>query len=314
MVDFLDVNLDLKTGLHKPFVKPNQTPLYVHNLSNHPKHILENIPKAVNERLSKLSSNQAVFDEAAPVFQEALSKSGYNHQLSFNPPIPPTTKKNKSRKREVTWFNPPWNDSVKTNVGKKFLRILDTSFSHDNPLKKLVKRSTIKISYKCMPNMGTLVSSHNSKLLRQNNTPPDQGCNCQGGPNTCPLAVPECKKRSVVYVASVESTDGVEHYTGLTGGAFKNRWYQHMSDINNNKTSTTLSSHIRKLKEEGKTYNLRWDIMDRAPVYNPVSKKCRLCLKEAYYIIFKPESASLNHRNELFNTCRHRRQKLLCRS
>ena len=125
-MDFLDVNLDLKTGLHKPFVKPNQTPLYVHSLSNHPKHILENIPKAVNERLSKLSSNQAVFDEAAPVFQEALSKSGYNHQLSFNPPIPPTTKKNKSRKREVTWFNPPWNDSVKTNVGKKFLRILDT--------------------------------------------------------------------------------------------------------------------------------------------------------------------------------------------
>ena len=117
-----------------------------------------------------------------------------------------------------------------------------------------------------------------------------------------------------MYVASVESTDGVEHYTGLTGGAFKNRWYKHMSDINNNKTSTTLSSHIRKLKEEGKTYNLRWDIMDRAPVYNPVSKKCRLCLKEVYYIIFKPESASLNHRNELFNTCRHRRQKLLCMS
>ena len=61
-----------------------------------------------------------------------------------------------------------------------------------------------------------------------------------------------------------------------------------MSDINNNKTSTTLSSHIRKLTEEGKTYNLRWDIMDRAPVYNPVGKKCRLCLKEVYYIIFKP--------------------------
>ena len=61
-VDFLNVNLDLKTGLHKPFLKPNQTPLYVHHLSNHPKQIKENIPKAVNDRLSKLSSNGVVFD------------------------------------------------------------------------------------------------------------------------------------------------------------------------------------------------------------------------------------------------------------
>ena len=53
-VDFLDVNLDLKTGLHKRFLKPNQTPLYVHSLSNHPKQLKENIPKAVNQRLSKL--------------------------------------------------------------------------------------------------------------------------------------------------------------------------------------------------------------------------------------------------------------------
>ena len=27
--------------------------------------------------------------------------------------------------------------------------------------------------------------------------------------------------------------------------------------------------------------------------------------------MFKPESATLNSRNELFNTCRHRKQKLL---
>ena len=47
-VDFLDVNLDLRTGLYKRFKKPNQTPLYVHRLSNHPRKVLENIPHAVN--------------------------------------------------------------------------------------------------------------------------------------------------------------------------------------------------------------------------------------------------------------------------
>ena len=71
-VNFLDVNLDLKTGLHKPYMKPNSTSLYVHSLSNHPKKILQNVPLAVNERLNRISSNQAVFSEAAPVYQEAL--------------------------------------------------------------------------------------------------------------------------------------------------------------------------------------------------------------------------------------------------
>ena len=37
----------------------------------------------------------------------------------------------------------------------------------------------------------------------------------------------------------------------------------------------------------------------------------KMSLKEIFYILFRPESASLNRRSELFNTCRHRTQKLL---
>ena len=109
------------------------------------------------------------------------------------------------------------------------------------------------------------------------------------------------------------SEDGVEHYTGLSGNSFKKRWTKHKADFRNRKDehSTTLSSHVWKLKDEGKHYTVKWEIMDRAPVFNPVTKKCRLCLKEIYYIMFRPDSASLNRRSELFNTCRHRTQKLL---
>ena len=78
-----------------------------------------------------------------------------------------------------------------------------------------------------------------------------------------------------------------------------------------NITTTTLSHHVLKLEEEGKQYTVKWEILDRAPTFNPVTKKCRLCLKEIYYIMFRPDSASLNRRSELFNTCRHRRQPLL---
>ena len=36
-VNFLDVNLDLSNGEFKPYMKPNDTPLYVNSQSNHPK-------------------------------------------------------------------------------------------------------------------------------------------------------------------------------------------------------------------------------------------------------------------------------------
>ena len=56
-VDFLDVTLDLRSGEFRPYMKPNDTPLYVHSQSNHPRKVLENIPLAVNDRLSRISAN-----------------------------------------------------------------------------------------------------------------------------------------------------------------------------------------------------------------------------------------------------------------
>ena len=160
--------------------------------------------------------------------------------------------------------------------------------------------------------MSNIVSSHNTKLLNSGSTQQqEEGCNCENGPETCPLNPAECKKSSVIYVASVTSTEGVEHYTGLTGGSFKKRWSQHESDFRRKQKNTTLSAYVCKLEEEGKQYTVKWEIMDRAPVFNPVTRKCRLCLKEIFYILFRPDSASLNKRGELFNTCRHRKQKLL---
>ena len=131
------------------------------------------------------------------------------------------------------------------------------------------------------------MSSHNTKLLQKDqNQQHVQGCNCQGGPGNCPLTPAECQKDNVIYVSSITTTDGVEHYTGLTGNTFKKRWYKHKDDFRNenSKHSTRLSTHIWKLKEEGKQYQIEWEILDRAPTHNPVSRKCRLCLKGIYYI------------------------------
>ena len=80
VVDFLDVTLNLSTAKYQPYNKPiNNVPLYVHNKSNHPPKMLENIPLAINKRLCEISSNEDSFQSAAPLYQEALSKSGYQH-------------------------------------------------------------------------------------------------------------------------------------------------------------------------------------------------------------------------------------------
>ena len=206
--------------------------------------------------------------------------------------------------------------SLKTNVGKEFLQLLDRAFPASNPLHKLFDRHTVKIGYKCMPNMATNVARHNAKVLSGDNTSTSQAkkCDCEGGTPSCPVQG-ECRQQGVVYKASVtEKTSGTtETYTGLTGREFLDRWKEHEKDFENpkNRKSTMLSSHIWELKDRGLDFTLKWEILDRATLYNPVSKKCLLCLKEKYFIMYTRGNSSLNKRSEVYNTCRHRTQSLL---
>ena len=54
--------------------------------------------------ISELSTTRNVFTAEAPVYQRALMEAGYDHQLQYIEK--PATKK-RTRKRKVTWFNPP---------------------------------------------------------------------------------------------------------------------------------------------------------------------------------------------------------------
>ena len=150
-VDFLDVTLDLKLGTYKPFVKPNNTPLYINVKSNHPPPILRNIPLAVNKRLSEISANEEIFDNAAPVYQKALKDSGHNFTLKFNKEdsIKVNGDKQKRRKkRNIIWFNPPFSTNVKYRVGEKFLKLVEKCFPKGSSLYKLFNKNHMKVSYK----------------------------------------------------------------------------------------------------------------------------------------------------------------------
>ena len=143
-------------------MKPNDTPLYVNSMSNHPPGILRNIPQSINRRLSSISANEDVFIQAIPPYQEALQKSGYDFKLKYSPTVETQPKKHR-RRRNVTWFNPPFSKNVKTPIGEKFLKIISKNIPPTHPLHKIVNRNTVKVSYRCVTNMGREISKHNCK-------------------------------------------------------------------------------------------------------------------------------------------------------
>ena len=285
IVNFLDVTLDLQNGTHTPYSKPNNTTLYVHKKSNYPPAIIKQIPDAINKRLSSLSHDETAFSTAKPVYQEALKKSGYDHDLQFTPtPIRPAQKP--KRKRNITWYNPPFSKNVSTNVGRTFLKILDNAFPKDHALHKIFNRNTVKISYGCMTNLQQIISAHNkSKLVDSTRSDEPSGCNCRD-PSSCPLPG-NCNAESVIYQATVTTDDSnpPQTYIGHTEGTFKLRYNNHKSSFNckSKKYSTRLSEHIWHLKENKVNYSVSWKIIKKAKSFNPASNRCNLCNWEKFF-------------------------------
>ena len=136
-------------------------------LSNHPPSIIKNIPAGINRRLSPISSDRESFEKAAPPYQRALDASGYNHTLKFEPPRA-SPRRNRPRKNTL-WYNPPFSKSVQTDIGKKFLTLVDKCFPHKNPLRKIFNRNTVKISYSCTSNIKQAID--NRPIMAKTPTP-----------------------------------------------------------------------------------------------------------------------------------------------
>ena len=144
VTDYLDVKFNLEKHTHEPWRKPNDTPSYLNVESNHPKHIIEHIPKMVEQQLSLLSSTSEIFERCKTEYQKALNDSGYKYELKYQE-ISKTKKRSRSRK--VIYFNPPYSKSVKTNVIKLFLKLIDTHFPKVHKLHKCFNRNNEKATY-----------------------------------------------------------------------------------------------------------------------------------------------------------------------
>ena len=75
---------------------------------------------------------------------------------------------------------------------------------------------------------------------------------------------------------------------------------------------TALSKYYWLEKNAGRDPQVTWKYLERnIPIFNPVTNKCRLCLREKFNIVLKPNLATLNSRQEIFAHCKHLQSELL---
>ena len=66
-----------------PFRKPNNQPLYINEISDHPPTILRDLLNMINKRLSDLSCNEEEYEKAKPLYETALNESDYKTTLTY---------------------------------------------------------------------------------------------------------------------------------------------------------------------------------------------------------------------------------------
>ena len=115
MTDFLDVTLNLSTRSFYPFRKPNDRPIYIHKLSNHPPNIIKNLPASISRRLTDITSDKASFADAKPLYDNALKASGFSEEAEYLEERKSAVRgKRRNRPRKITWFNPSFSQELET--------------------------------------------------------------------------------------------------------------------------------------------------------------------------------------------------------
>ena len=112
----------------------------------------------------------------------------------------------------------------------------------------------------------------------------------------------------VGFSATIECSDSKykqNRYKEICKTTFKNRYANHKKS-SNSKNDTTLYIQNWTLKQKQQAPRLTSEIKGQHKAYNPLLKKCNLCLNGKLAIIDDPDKNLLNKRPEVISQCRHR--------
>ena len=180
-----------------------------------------------------------------------------------------------------------------------------------------------------MPNLGSLIARHNSKIIGKGVAAEGRKCNCpEKDKPDCPLGG-ECLAANIIYQAKVKAlppkrarleeevddprTKEVQTYLGRSKPPWKSRSYNHTAsfDHREKRKDSGLSQYAWDLKDRKWRYRITWSLITRSSSYSPSTDTCRLCLTEKHLLMQHPELGTLNIENEFYASCRHKAPLLL---
>ena len=207
----------------------------------------------------------------------------FKETLNFVIPAPKNNDENQKRKRKrnIIWFNLPYSKNVKTNIVKTFLQLLSKHFPKGYEMYKIFNKNTVKISYSCMNNISSMLSTHNKNILNPKQT--SFGCNCRNK-GICPIDG-ECLTPNIIYCADITTDNEHKFYCSTSETTFKKRHSNHTCDFKHveYQHATGLAKHIWQLKNTNFNYSIKWSISSK--VYGHASSlSCKLGLMEKYWI------------------------------
>ena len=184
----LNVTLNLTTGKYQPYNKPDNNPLYIQILSNHPPNIIKNLLYNISKRINTLSADETTFKDlkSKDLYNNALTERGFKYKIILQGQQNTSTVINntKNRKRKIIWFNPPFSLNVSTNIGKNFFNLLGKHFPKTHQLHELFNRNIVKVSYSSIPNFKSAINGHNKNMLNEQEKP--SPCHCRDK-TSCPF-------------------------------------------------------------------------------------------------------------------------------
>ena len=203
--------------------------------------------------------------------------------------------------------------NVTTNIGRRFLELLSLHFHVEHPYHRIFNKKTVKVSYCFMPNMGSIISSHNHKIFKseKKTITPSGACNCDK-PEDCPLKGHCMGVQCVVYKATISAPNHAEkYYYGLSEPEFKSRYANDKSSLKypSKRNTVELSKYYWELCDKSvdkKDIKVDWSIERQAHKYKCGTRRCDLCLTETLEIALADKFAILNKRSEIVSACPHR--------
>ena len=185
IINFLDVTFNLNNSSYRPFTKPNTTLQYVHRESNHPPITTRTYPPASTDGYHPF--HRTKHHSTKPPPRTKMHSTTADTTTLYTTNRPQLLNGETDNATTSSGTTPHSAKNVNTNIGHRFLALVDKHFPKANKLRKIFNRNTIKISYRCMNNTKQIIDNHNKRIQNvskhtdksTDNSVDNKSCNCR---------------------------------------------------------------------------------------------------------------------------------------